>query len=71
VLCSSKDDQVSYVAAVTKDLTSRLNAGEILKTITGGKGGGRADMAQGGTRDVKGVKKALDSVIEIVKRKIG
>lgn len=37
VLASLKDSQVSYVAAVTKDLTSKLNAGEILKIISGGE----------------------------------
>jgi len=70
VLGSLKDGQVSYVAMVTKDLTSRLTAGEILKTVTGGKGGGRADMAQGGTKDVRGIDKAISSVVDIVKGKL-
>ncbi len=71
VLGSLLNGQVSYVSVVTKDLTSRLNAGEILKAITDGKGGGRADMAQGGTKDVEGIDSALNSVIDIVKRKVG
>jgi len=70
VLASLKDSQVSYVAAVTKDLTSKLNAGEILKIISGGKGGGRPDMAQGGSKDVEGINKAVSSVIDIVKKQI-
>ncbi|MEK7698012.1 MAG: alanine--tRNA ligase [Nitrospirota bacterium] len=70
VLASLKDSQVSYVAAVTKDLTSKLNAGEILKIISGGKGGGRPDMAQGGSKDVEGIDKAISLVIDIVKNKL-
>jgi alanyl-tRNA synthetase len=70
VLGSPKNGQVSYVAAVTKDLTSKLNAGDILKAITGGKGGGRADMAQGGTKDVEGLDKAIRSVVDIIKKKV-
>jgi alanyl-tRNA synthetase len=70
VLGSSKNGQVFYVAAVTKDLTAKLNAGEILKAVTGGKGGGRADMAQGGTKDVGGIDKAINSVVDIIKKKV-
>jgi alanyl-tRNA synthetase len=70
VLGSLKNGHASYVAAVTKDLISKLPAGEILKAITGGKGGGRADMAQGGTKDIEGIDKTISSVVEIVKGKI-
>jgi len=70
VLGSSINGQVSYVTAVTRDLTSRLHAGEILKAITGGKGGGRSDMAQGGSRDVEGLDKTINSVVDIVKEKM-
>ena len=45
------DDKVVLVSGVTKDLTARLKAGDLMKqaaTVVGGKGGGRPDMAQGG-----------------------
>ncbi len=71
VLGSTLDGQTSYVSVVTNDLVSRFNAGEILKAVTGGKGGGRADMAQGGTKDIEGVDNALNLVIDIVKKKTG
>ncbi len=71
VLGSTLDGQTSYVSVVTNDLVSRFNAGEIFKAVTGGKGGGRADMAQGGTKDVEGVDNALNFVIDIVKKKTG
>ncbi|HDH53770.1 MAG TPA: alanine--tRNA ligase, partial [Nitrospirae bacterium] len=66
VLGSALDGQAYYVSAVTKDLVPRFNAGEILKAVTGGKGGGRPDMAQGGTRDTKGIDKALSRVSDII-----
>ena len=51
VLAVVSDKKVSLVAAVTKNLTDKYQAGNILNhvaTQVGGKGGGRADMAQGG-----------------------
>ncbi len=66
VLGSALNDQAYYVAAVTKDLTDRFNAGDILKAVTGGKGGGRPDMAQGGTKDTAGLEKAINSVTSII-----
>jgi len=71
VLGSVLDGQVYYIAAVTKDLTQRFSAADILRTVTGGKGGGRPDMAQGGSKDVEGVDKVINSVIDIVRKKMG
>lgn len=72
VLASVKDGQASMIAMVSKELTKKYNAGEILKevaSITGGKAGGRPDMAQGGTKDIKNLDKALESVYDLIKRK--
>jgi alanyl-tRNA synthetase len=71
LLASALNGQAYYVSAVSKDLTPRFHAGEILKTVTGGKGGGRPDMAQGGTKDVEGINRALGLVVEIVKERVG
>lgn len=70
VLGSALDGKASYVSVITKDLVSRFNAGEILKAITGGKGGGRPDMAQGGTKDPSGIDRAISSAIDVIKEKI-
>ncbi|MBI4681919.1 MAG: alanine--tRNA ligase [Nitrospirae bacterium] len=70
VLGSALDGQAYYVSSVTKDLVSRFNAGEILSTVTGGKGGGRPDMAQGGTSDTEAIDRALSSVSDIIKDKM-
>lgn len=67
VLGSILNGQASYVSLVTKDLASRFHAGNILKSVTGGKGGGRADMAQGGTKDIDGIDMAISSVPDIIK----
>ncbi|GHE22282.1 alanine--tRNA ligase [Halomonas urumqiensis] len=57
--------KVSLIAGVTDDLTSRVKAGELVNHVAsqvGGKGGGRADMAQAGGNDVAALAAALDSV---------
>ncbi|MEW5249287.1 alanine--tRNA ligase [Microbulbifer discodermiae] len=55
LLAAPGEHKVALVAAVTKDLTDRIAAGELMRYAAaqlGGKGGGRADMAQGGGTDV-------------------
>jgi alanyl-tRNA synthetase len=72
VIASAKDDQASIVAMVTKDLTNRFSAGEILKNVaaqSGGRGGGKPDMAQGGTKELEKLDNALESVYALVKNK--
>ena len=54
MLASTVDGSVAIVAAVTKDLTSKVQAGKLVSALaqaTGGKGGGRPDMAEGGGKD--------------------
>ena len=65
------DGKVSLVAGVTKDLISKLNAGEIIKqtaVIVDGSGGGRADMAQAGGKNPSKLGEALEKVYEIVEK---
>jgi alanyl-tRNA synthetase len=65
VLAASEGDKVSLIAGVTADLIARVKAGELVNyvaTQVGGKGGGRADMAQAGGTDAKALPGALDSV---------
>lgn len=69
-IASARDGQASMAAVVTKDLTDRFNAGEILKRVAagiGGSGGGKAEMAQGGTKDIDKLDNAVESVYDIVK----
>ncbi len=65
VLASVADGKVSLIAGVTRDLVSRLHAGELVSHVAvqvGGKGGGRADMAQAGGTDPAALGRALTSV---------
>ncbi len=72
VLASVKDEQASFVAMVTKDLVDTFHAGDLLKQVAasaGGRGGGKADVAQGGTKEIKKLDKALESLYDIVKNR--
>ncbi|PSH23287.1 alanine--tRNA ligase [Yersinia pseudotuberculosis] len=65
VLATTTDDKVSLIVGVTKDLTGKVKAGELIADIAqqvGGKGGGRPDMAQAGGTDVQALPAALASV---------
>jgi alanyl-tRNA synthetase len=73
VLAAEVDGKVSLVAGVSADLTSRVKAGELvgsLAALVGGKGGGRADMAQAGGSDVAKLPDALNSVQRFVAERI-
>jgi alanyl-tRNA synthetase len=65
VLAANDGGKVALVAGVTADLTGKVKAGELVNFVAqqvGGKGGGRADMAQAGGTDPGGLPKALESV---------
>ncbi|MBI5187455.1 MAG: alanine--tRNA ligase [Nitrospirae bacterium] len=73
ILASAKDGQASFVAMVTKDLINRFNAGAILKKVAaaaGGRGGGKPEMAQGGTKEIKKLDSALESIYDIVRKTV-
>jgi alanyl-tRNA synthetase len=65
VLGSTEGGKVNLIAGVTADLTGKLKAGELVNYVAqqvGGKGGGRADMAQAGGTEPAKVPAALGSV---------
>ena len=62
VIGTRSDGNVSLVAAVSKDLTARVKAGDLVKklsAIVGGGGGGRPDFAQAGGKDPEKLPDAL------------
>lgn len=70
ITTSAQNGKAAIVCMVTKDLTDRFNAGEILKRITslaGGSGGGRAEMAQGGVKDIEALEEAMKRIEELIK----
>jgi alanyl-tRNA synthetase len=69
-LGTAKDDKVSLIVMVSKDLTKRYQAGQIIKemaTLIGGTGGGKPDLAQAGGKDATKLDAALDALYTIVK----
>ena len=62
LLAASDGEKATLIAGVTQDLTTRFKAGDIIRDLAplvGGKGGGRADMAQGGGTAPAGIPQAL------------
>jgi len=73
VLGSRHEDRVSLVAAVSRDLTERLHAGELARQIAAlveGSGGGRADFAQAGGRRPDRLPAALAAVPELIRARL-
>jgi len=73
VLGAVSDGKVALIAGVTADLTAKLRAGELVNYVAqqvGGKGGGRADMAQAGGTDAAKLPNALQSVESWVKQRL-
>jgi alanyl-tRNA synthetase len=73
VIGSRGEDTVSLVAAVSKDLTPRIKAGELVKrlaVVVGGGGGGRPDFAQAGGREPDKLPQALAAVEAAVREQL-
>mgnify|MGYP000588166079 FL=1 len=65
LLASVNDSKVSLIAGVTKELTKKVKAGDLIKMVAplvDGRGGGRPDMAQAGGNNPAGLPEALASV---------
>jgi alanyl-tRNA synthetase len=69
VLAVNEAGKVSLVVAVSKDLTDRIKAGDLVGTLAshvGGKGGGRPDMAMAGGTNPAGLASALAAVVPAI-----
>jgi len=74
VLGSVADGKVSLIAAVTKDLTNRLDAGKIVKqaaALVEGSGGGRKDLAEAGGKNPAKLDEAIQAVPSIIEGMLG
>jgi alanyl-tRNA synthetase len=74
VVGSATNGNVSLIAGVTKDLTSRVQAGKIVGKVAekvGGKGGGRPDLAEAGGKDAGALDSALADVYGVVESLLG
>ncbi|MCB2263158.1 MAG: alanine--tRNA ligase [Candidatus Thiosymbion ectosymbiont of Robbea hypermnestra] len=73
VLATENGGKVGLVAGITDNLTDRLRAGDLIGVVAakvGGKGGGRADMAQAGGKDPAGLPAALELVPDWVRERV-
>lgn len=73
LLAAVEGDKVALVASVTKDVTGKVKAGELISyasNLVGGKGGGRPDMAQGGGTDLAALPKTLASIPDWVAKQV-
>jgi alanyl-tRNA synthetase len=71
VLGRSSDGKVSLIVRTSADLTGKVPAGQIIKElapIIGGKGGGKADMAEGGGNQPENLAAALEKSYEVVEK---
>ena len=69
VLGSASNGSVSLIVGVTKDLTSRIQAGKVIGPVAqkvGGKGGGRPDLAEAGGKDAAALDSALGEAYSVV-----
>ena len=73
VLAAVSDGKVTLIAGVTSDIHSKVKAGDLVNFVAlqvGGKGGGRADMAQAGGTQPENLAAALDAVPDWVKARL-
>ncbi|HTZ84260.1 MAG TPA: DHHA1 domain-containing protein, partial [Candidatus Acidoferrales bacterium] len=74
VIGSASDGNVALIVGVTKDLTSRVQAGKVVGKVAekvGGKGGGRPDLAEAGGKDASALDAALDGAYSVVEALLG
>ena len=73
ILSAVDGDKITLIAGVTKDITDKIRAGDLVAhvaTQVGGKGGGRPDMAQGGGNQADKLADALTSVNDWISSKL-
>jgi alanyl-tRNA synthetase len=71
---AAADGKVTLIAGVTSDATARVKAGDLVNFVAqqvGGRGGGRADLAQAGGTDAAGLPAALQAVAGWVRERVG
>ncbi|HET9408238.1 MAG TPA: alanine--tRNA ligase [Candidatus Sulfotelmatobacter sp.] len=74
VLGSASNGNVALIVGVTKDLTSRVQAGKVIAPVAqkvGGKGGGRPDLAEAGGKDPGALDAALEGAYNVVEALLG
>ncbi len=71
MVTGARDGKVTMIAGISKDLTDRFKAGELishLAPMAGGKGGGKAELAQGGGSDTESVDRLIEATYQWVEK---
>ena len=74
ILARTEDEKVSFIVRVSDDLTDKIKAGKIVQEIApivSGRGGGKADMAEGGGTDASKLPDALEASYGVVEQMLG
>jgi alanyl-tRNA synthetase len=69
VIGRKEDGKVGIIVRVSDDLTAKVKAGNVIREIVpivGGKGGGRADMAEGGGSEPEKLSEAIDASYKVI-----
>jgi alanyl-tRNA synthetase len=71
ILARTEDEKVSFIVRVSDDLTGKVSAGNIVREIApivGGRGGGKADMAEGGGTDSSKLSDAIEASYSTIEK---
>ncbi|MGA8268232.1 MAG: DHHA1 domain-containing protein, partial [Candidatus Acidiferrales bacterium] len=71
ILGAADDGKVALITGVTKDLTSRVQAGKIVQELArkvGGSGGGRPDIAEAGGKDTSALESTISDAYSLLER---
>ncbi len=74
VLAALANDRVAWVAGITPDIVPRVHAGKLVREMarmTGGDGGGRADLAEAGGKDPSRLDQALGHIPGVIRKLLG
>lgn len=71
IVAKTEDEKVSFIVRVSDDLTGKVSAGNIVREIApivGGRGGGKADMAEGGGTDASKLNEAIEASYGVIEK---
>ena len=74
IIGRADEGKVGLIVRVSDDLTGKVKAGDIIREIApivGGKGGGKADMAEGGGTEPGKLSDAIDAAYGVIERMLG
>ena len=74
IVAKTEEEKVSFIVRVSDDLTGKVSAGNVVREIApivGGRGGGKADMAEGGGTDSSKLNDAIEVGYGVIEKMLG